>query len=78
MLFQLVSTHIPLSNSHDLAHAELLYSELQAQRLNVFFDAKCLRLVEPWEPQIAAALSSSFVVVLLISHAAMEGAVTCQ
>lgn len=61
------------SNSHDLPHAELLYSKLQAQGLNTFFDAMCLRLDEPWEPQITAALSSSLVIVLLVSHASIEG-----
>ena len=61
------------SNKCDLPHAELLHSQLHAQGLSVFFDAASLRLDEPWEPQIAVAMSSSIVVVLLISHAAVEG-----
>lgn len=56
-----------------MPHAELLHSQLHAQGLSVFFDAASLRLDEPWEPQIAVAMSSSIVVVLLISHAAVEG-----
>ena len=75
MCSKIISTIQTLhSNAHDLPHAELLYSQLQARGLNVFFDSVCLRLDEPWEPQIIAALSSSRVIVLLISHAAVEGA----
>ena len=72
------AAHAFRSNSHDSPHAELLYSQLQALGLNVFFDAMCLRLDEPWEPQIAAALSGSLVVVLLVSHASVEGASICN
>ena len=67
--------HFLLSNVHDLPHAELLYNQLQDRGLSVFFDAKCLRFGEPWEPQITAALFSSAVIVLLISQAAVEGTI---